>query len=212
MTGRLPQVCLVRHGETAWSLSGQATGRTDLALTQSGEHDARALGAGLRDWSFIKVLTSPLRRARRTAELAGFGEGTCLDPDLTEWDHGAYEGRRTAEIRAGRPGWTLLGDGCPGGESLASVALRADRVIGRVRALNGDVLIFAHRDILRVLAVRWLGLPAGEARCLYLTTASVSVLGYHHDLGEPVIRSWNDAAHRDGSSSAERPPPAPING
>ncbi|MGQ0698618.1 MAG: histidine phosphatase family protein [Panacagrimonas sp.] len=203
MNARLPQVYLVRHGETAWSLSGQATGCTDIALTERGERNAQTLRARLRESSFVEVLTSPLQRARRTAELAGFGERARVDADLAEWDYGAYEGRRTADIRAERPGWTLLGDDCPGGETLSSVGLRADRVIGRLRALDGDALVFAHRDILRVLAARWLGLHAVEARRLYLTTASVSVLGYHHDLDEPVIRLWNDAAHPNGTSSGE---------
>lgn len=199
MSGDLPQVYLVRHGETAWSLSGQATGRTDIPLTERGERDAQALTARLKGLSFVNVLTSPLQRAQRTAELAGFGELADVDDDLAEWDYGAYEGRRTADIRAERPGWRLLEDGCPNGEMLAAVSLRADRVIGRIRALSGDIsgdaLVFAHRDILRVFAARWLGLQAVEARRLYLDTASVSILGYHHDLQEPVIRLWNDARH-----------------
>lgn len=203
MSAEPPQVYLVRHGETAWSLSGQATGRTDIALTERGEREAQALSARLRGLSFAKILTSPLQRARRTGELAGFGEGAEVDADLAEWDYGAYEGRRTADIRAEHPGWSLLEDGCPDGETLAAVSLRADRVIGRIRALGGDALVFAHRDILRVLAARWLGLHAVEARRLYLTTASVSILGYHHDLDEPVIRLWNDAPHRVGEAQHE---------
>ena len=195
VSGDPPQVYLVRHGETAWSLSGQATGRTDIALTERGEREAQALSARLNGLSFLRVFTSPLQRARRTAELAGFGELADVDDDLAEWDYGAYEGRRTAEIRVERPGWRLIEDGCPDGEVLAAVALRADRVIGRLRALSGDALVFAHRDILRVLAARWLELQAVEARRLYLDTASVSILGYHHDLQEPVIRLWNDARH-----------------
>ena len=193
MSADLPQVYLVRHGETAWSLSGQATGRTDIALNERGEREAQSLSTRLKGLSFVRVLTSPLQRARRTAELAGFGESAEADADLAEWDYGAYEGRRTADIRAERPGWRLIEDGCPDGEMLAAVALRADRVIGRIRALSGDALVFAHRDILRVLAARWLGLQALEARRLYLATATVSILGYHHDLDEPVIRLWNDA-------------------
>ena len=197
MSADLPQVYLVRHGETAWSLSGQATGRTDIALNERGEREAQSLSTRLKGLSFVRVLTSPLQRARRTAELAGFGESTNVDDDLTEWDYGAYEGRRTADIRAERPGWRLIEDGCPDGEVLAAVALRADRVIGRIRSLSGSMsgnaLVFAHRDILRVLAARWLELNAVEARRLYLDTASVSILGYHHALDEPVIRLWNDA-------------------
>ena len=193
MSAELPLVYLVRHGETAWSLSGQATGRTDLALTEQGERDARGLRARLHGLSFAGIFTSPLQRARRTAELAGFGERAEPDADLAEWDYGAYEGLRTAEILAQRPGWRLIEDGCPDGETLATVSLRADGVIGRVRGLNDDALIFAHRDIMRIVAARWLGLNAVEARRLYLDTASVSILGYHHNLDEPVIRLWNDA-------------------
>lgn len=190
----LPQVHLVRHGETAWSLSGQATGRTDIPLTKHGERDARELGTLLRGKSFLKVLTSPLQRAWRTPELAGFDVSAQRDPDLMEWDYGAYEGRRTAEIQSERPGWNLFNDGCPDGETLQAVSARAERVIDRVRASRGDVLVFAHRDILRVLAARWVDLPAADARRLYLDTAAHSTLGYHHDLDEPVIRLWNQAA------------------
>ena len=187
----LPRVFVVRHGETAWTLTGQHTGRTDIALNEQGESDARELTTRLGAISFGSVLTSPLQRARRTAELAGFGERAEADPDLLEWDYGAYEGRSTADIRNERPGWRLFEDGCPGGETLQAVSLRADRVAGRIRALGSDVLVFAHRDILRILAAGWLSLPAVQARDFYLTTASLSVLGYDHDLDEPVIRLWN---------------------
>ena len=196
MSGALPRVCLVRHGETAWTSSGQHTGRTDIALTERGETDARELRARLQDMSFAKVLTSPLRRARRTAELAGFGERAEPDPDLMEWDYGAYEGRRTTEIQAERPDWRLFQDGCPGGETLHAVSMRADRVVSGIRVRGSDVLVFAHRDLLRILAARWLGLPAIQARHFSLATASLSVLSYDHDLSEPVIRAWNDAGHR----------------
>jgi probable phosphoglycerate mutase len=138
-------------------------------------------------------MTSPLQRARRTAELAGFGKSVVVDADLAEWDYGACEGRRTADIRAERPGWRLLEDGCPGGETLEVISARADRVIDRLRSLEGDMLVFSHRDILRILTARWLRLHAVEARRFYLTTASLSILGYHHDLDEPVIRLWNVA-------------------
>ena len=191
----LPQIYLVRHGETAWTVSGQATGRTDIGLTDQGERDAQELVPRLKGLNFVQVLTSPLQRARRTAELAGFGKFAEIDPDLVEWDYGAYEGRRTVDIRAERPGWRLLENGCPGGEMLETVSSRAENVIERIRMLQGDSLIFAHRDILRVLTARWLRLHAVEARNFYLSTASVSILGYHHDLGEPVIRLWNDARH-----------------
>jgi len=192
MGDALPKVYLVRHGETPWTISGQHTGRTDIALTERGERDAQTLSGRLQAMRFAAVLTSPLQRARRTCELAGFGAGAQADPDLTEWDYGAYEGRRTSDIRAERSGWRLFEDGCPGGETLAAVSARADRVIARARALGRDVLVFAHRDILRVLIARWVAWPALEARCLYLETASVSALGYDHDIDEPVIRVLND--------------------
>jgi probable phosphoglycerate mutase len=195
MSGVLPMVHLVRHGETAWTMSGQHTGRTDIPLTERGEREAEELRARLRGLTFAKVLTSPLQRARRTGELAGFAECVHVDPDLMEWDYGAYEGRRTSDIRAERPGWDLFEDGCPGGETLEDVSMRADRVIARVRAIEGDVLVFAHMEILRILAARWVAQPGLQARRLYLETASVSVLGYDHDLEEPVIRLWNDARH-----------------
>ena len=195
--GILPQVHLVRHGETAWSLTGQATGRTDIPLTDRGERDAQKLGLLLQGQSFLRVLTSPLQRARQTAVLAGFGDRAELDPDLMEWDYGANEGRRTAEIQAERPGWSLFKDGCPDGETLQAVSDRADHVIARTRMLDGNVLVFAHRDLLRVLAVRWLGIPAADARHLYLDTATHSILGYHHNLEEPVIRLWDEGQRRN---------------
>jgi len=193
MKQTFPQLYLVRHGETPWSISGQHTGRTDIALTERGEHAAQALRARLKGLSFAKVFTSPLQRARQTSDLAGFGASAEADPDLMEWDYGDYEGRRTVDIRAERPGWRLFEDGCPGGETLLEMAMRADRVIARVRALEGDVLVFAHREILRILIVRWIALPALEARRLDIATASVSTLGYDHGLDEPVIRLLNDA-------------------
>ena len=191
MNGTLPKVYLVRHGETAWAISGQHTGRTDIPLTEQGERDAQKLSARLNGLIFAKIFTSPLQRARRTGELAGFGKSAEIDPDLMEWDYGDYEGRRTVDIRAERPGWRLFEDGCPGGETLVEVATRADRVITRIRTLENNVLVFAHRDILRILAARWVALPALEARRLYLATVSVSILGYDHDLDEPVIRLLN---------------------
>jgi probable phosphoglycerate mutase len=138
-------------------------------------------------------MTSPLQRAQRTAELAGFGKSTVVYADLAEWNYGAYEGRRTADIRVEHPGWRLLEDGCPGGETLEAISARAQSIVDRLRSLGGDVLLFSHRDILRILTARWLRLGAVEARRFYLSTASLSILGYHHDLDEPVVRLWNDA-------------------
>jgi broad specificity phosphatase PhoE len=187
----LPSVYLVRHGETAWSLSRQHTGRTDIPLTERGERDAQALVSRLANLQFQTVLTSPLIRARRTAELAGFGASAQPEPDLMEWDYGAYEGRRTSEIQAERPGWNVFEHGCPGGESLAQISARADRVITRVQAAKGNAVLFAHRDILRVIAARWIQLNGIEGRRLYLETASISILGFDHDRSEPVIRVLN---------------------
>ena len=195
MSELFPTTYLGRHGETAWSLSGQHTGRTDLPLTERGERNARALGERLRGLVFARVFTSPLQRAVRTCELAGFGAMAEIDPDLVEWDYGQYEGRRTAEILAQRPGWQLFRDGCPGGESPDEVGARADRVMARVRALKGNVLIFSSGHFLRVLAARWLGLDAAGGRYLLLSTASLSALGYEHNPAEPVIRLWNETRH-----------------
>ena len=195
MAEALPVVYLARHGETAWSLSGQHTGRTDLPLTERGEANARALGARLGGLSFAKVFTSPLQRAVRTCELAGFGAVAEIDPDLVEWDYGQYEGRRTAEIHAERPDWQLFRDGCPGGESPNQVGGRADRVVERLRVVKGDVLVFSSGHFLRVFAARWLGLDAAGGRYLLLSTASLSALGYEHHQAEPVIRLWNETRH-----------------
>ena len=195
MSEALPVVYLARHGETAWSLSGQHTGRTDLALTDRRARNARALGERQCGLSFAKVYSSPLRCAARTCELAGFGAAAEIDPDLVEWDYGQYEGRRTVEIHAERPDWQLFRDGCPGGETPAQVGARADRVIERVRAVRGDVLLFSSGHFLRVLASRWLGLEAAAGRHFVLSTASLSALGYEHNLAEPAIRLWNDDRH-----------------
>jgi broad specificity phosphatase PhoE len=195
MSESLPVIYLARHGETAWSLSGQHTGRTDLPLTERGERNARALGQRLRRLAFVKVFTSPLQRAVRTCELAGFGAVAEIDPDLVEWDYGQYEGRRTAEIHAERPDWQLFRDGCPGGESPDQIGARADRVVGRLRAIKGEVLVFSSGHFLRVFAARWLGLDASAGRYLLLSTASLSALGYEHNLTEPAIRLWNETRH-----------------
>jgi probable phosphoglycerate mutase len=193
-----PAVSLARHGETAWSLSGQHTGLTDLPLTANGEDQARRLGERLRGQNFAAVLTSPLQRAVRTCTLAGFGGVAEIDPELVEWNYGDYEGVRTADILRGRPGWRLFRDGCPGGESPQQIGARADRAIARVRAVGGDALVFSSGHFLRVLAARWLGLEPGGGRYFVLSTASLSQLGYEHDLSEPVIRLWDDTRHLDG--------------
>jgi broad specificity phosphatase PhoE len=196
MSESLPVVYLARHGETAWSLSGQHTGLTDLPLTERGERTARRLGERLKGLTFAKVFTSPLQRASRTCELAGFGAVAEVDRNLVEWNYGQYEGRRGAEIRAERPDWQLFRDGCPGGESPQQVAARADQVVSRVRAVQGDVLLFTSGHFIRVLASRWLGLePSQNSRYFMLSTASLSALGYEQDLSRPVIRLWNDDHH-----------------
>lgn len=191
MSSAFPQIHLVRHGETAWSLSGQHTGRTDMPLTAVGEAAARGLAERLKGLSFSAVWSSPSQRAYNTSVLAGFGDRSVRMDDLQEWDYGAYEGRTTKEILAERPGWTVFRDGCPQGETAADVGARADKVIGRLRAANADILIFSSAHFLRVLAARWLGLPPEGGALLVLDTASISVLGYEHDLGEPVLRRWN---------------------
>jgi broad specificity phosphatase PhoE len=195
MSETLPVIYLARHGETAWTLSGQHTGLTDIPLTARGERNACRLQIRLRGLQFAKVLTSPLQRALRTCDLAGFGSVAEVDHDLAEWDYGEYEGRITAEIHKERPDWRLFRDGCPGGETAKNVAQRADRIITRVRRVNGNVLIFSSAHFLRVLAARWLGLSPEMGRCFVLSTASISALGYEHDLSEPVIQLWDDTRH-----------------
>ena len=195
MSSELTLVYLARHGETAWSLSGRHTGLTDIPLTPRGEGNARRLRERLKGLTFTNVFVSPLQRAGRTCELAGFAAMADVDHDLVEWDYGQYEGRRTAEIREERPDWHLFRDGCPGGEPPEQVGARADRVISRVRAIDGDVLIFSSGHLLRVFAARWLGLEPACGRLLLLDTGSLGVLGYEHDRSEPVIRLWNDTRH-----------------
>ena len=191
----LPMIYLARHGETAWSLTGQHTGLTDLPLTELGERNAHRLRGRLSGIVFESVLTSPLRRARRTCELAGFGSVAEIDPNLLEWNYGEYEGRRSVEIHAERPDWQLFRDGAPGGESPQQVAERADRVVDRMRAVSGNVLIFSSGHFLRMLAGSWIGIEPYEARSLMLNTGSLSVLGYEHNLEQPVIKLWNDTNH-----------------
>jgi len=195
MSEALPVIYLARHGETAWTLSGQHTGLTDLPLTERGERNARRLEERLRGVTFAKVFTSPLQRATRTCELAGFGAVAEIDRDLLEWNYGEYEGRLTADIHKERPQWQLFRDGCPGGESPNEVGMRADRAVKRVRAVEGDVLVFSSAHFLRVFAARWLGLDAAFGRYFVLSTASLSALGYEHNLSQPVIRLWDDTRH-----------------
>jgi len=195
MSQMLPFVYLARHGETAWSLSGQHTGLTDLPLTDRGERNSRRLVERLKGLSFNKVFTSPLQRAMKTCELAGFGPRAEIDRDLLEWNYGEYEGRRTEEIHAERPDWQVFRDGCPGGESPDQVGARADRVVKRAREIAGNVLIFSSGHFLRVLAARWLGLEPAAGKYFLLSTASVSALSYEHNLSQPVIQLWNDMSH-----------------
>jgi broad specificity phosphatase PhoE len=194
MSGTLPVVYLARHGETAWTISHQHTGRTDLPLTPQGEAEARGLGQRLRGLTFAAVLTSPLKRAVRTCELAGFGSAAEIEPDLMEWNYGAYEGRTSADIHAERPDWQLFRDGAPEGESPDQIGARADRVIHRVRAVDGNTLLFSSGHFLRVFTARWLGLEPGAGRYVFLGTASLSALGYEHDHSDPVIRLWNETS------------------
>jgi broad specificity phosphatase PhoE len=195
MPQTLPLIYLARHGETAWSLSGQHTGLTDIPLTERGERNARQLAKRLEGIAFATVFTSPLKRARRTCDLAGFGAVTEVMPELLEWNYGEYEGRRTDEIRAERPDWNVFRDGSPGGETPAQVADRANRAIKKIRAIQGNVLLFSSAHFLRVLAARWLDLAPEAGKYFLLSTASISVLGYEHELSEPVIRLWNDVSH-----------------
>jgi broad specificity phosphatase PhoE len=184
-------VVLARHGETEWSLSLRHTGKTDLPLTEEGRRQARGLCPRLHAWAFGLVLTSPLQRALETCRLAGYGEQAQVRPDLEEWDYGRYEGLTSQQIEELRPNWSLWRDGCPGGEKAEDVGRRADHVIAEVRLVDGDVLIFAHGHVLRVLASRWLGEPPEGGRHYALQTATLSVLGYEHR--DPVIRLWNQA-------------------
>jgi probable phosphoglycerate mutase len=190
----LLQLYFVRHGGTEWSLSGQHTGRTDIPLTAEGEDQARELRPWLRTIQFTRVLTSPRRRARRTCELAGLLSAAEIEPDLSEWDYGDYEGLRSEDICKGRPGWNIFRDGCPHGESADQILERADRLIARLRTLERNVALFSHGHFGRALAARWIGAPALEGRHLALDPASLSILGHeppHPDT--PVIALWNAA-------------------
>ena len=187
----VPVVYLVRHGETEWAREGRHTGLSDIPLTTEGEAAARGMTNVLGAFTFAQVWTSPLQRARRTCELAGFGTRAQVEGDLVEWDYGAYEGLRSAEIHRERPEWSLFRDGCPRGEGAAEVGARADRLVQRLRASSGKILIFSSGHLLRVLAARWLGLDPAAGACVALFTASLSVLGYEHGDRDPVILLWN---------------------
>jgi broad specificity phosphatase PhoE len=191
------QLYLIRHGETAWSITGQHTGFTDIALTPHGEEEARALAPCLRTIQFTRILASPLRRARQTCELAGLGPEAEMEPDLVEWNYGDYEGKRTVDIQEGRPGWNVWRDGCPHGETPADISDRADRLLARLRDLSGQVALFSHGQFGSALAARWIGLAVIEAQHFALSPASISILA--HEAGHPrvpVIALWNARADR----------------
>ena len=187
-----PQLYYIRHGQTAWSLSGQHTGSTDIALTAQGEDEARVLAPRLKDIVFARVLTSPRIRARRTCELAGLEAAATIEAALAEWDYGDYEGLRSADIRKQRPDWNIFRDGCPSGETPAQVAARADRLIASLRARTGNIALFSHGHFGGVLAARWIGLPALAGQHFWLGTASLSILGHNPSRpGVPVLALWN---------------------
>ncbi len=188
----LPRIYLIRHGETEWSLSGRHTGHTDIPLTAQGEASARELGPRLAPLTFARVLTSPRRRARQTCELAGMGSAAETEPDLAEWDYGEFEGRRSVDILTAQPTWNIFHDGCPGGETTTQISARADRLVARLRTMNGNIALFSHGHFGRVLGARWIGLPISAGQHLLLSTASISVLGYEHDRSAtPAIVCWN---------------------
>jgi len=195
----MPELWLIRHGETEWSRVFRHTGRTDLPLTATGEQQAVLLGQRLGGRGFAAVLTSPLRRARDTCRIAGYEASAQVDDDLAEWDYGAYEGLTATQIRERRPGWNIWDGGVEGGEALEAVAVRVDRVIARVTAAPGDVALFAHAHLLRILGARWLGLPAIHGRSFALGTASLSVLGGN---GDRVVTHWNDVNHLGAAGQA----------
>ena len=190
-TDERPNAWLVRHGETEWARLGRHTGRTDVPLTDGGRRQALAIATKLQGHRFALVLSSPLSRALDTARLAGYGDVVQVDPDLAEWDYGTLEGFTTPQIRATIPGWTIWAKGAPGGETPDQVAARCDRVVARVRAAGGDVLLFGHGHLLRVLTARWLGLAPAEGRLFALATATVSVLGWERET--PVVERWSEA-------------------
>lgn len=183
------EIVLVRHGETEWSRTGRHTGRSDVLLTEQGRREALAVGTALRELQFALVLTSPLERATETCRLAGFGEVAITRDDLREWDYGEYEGLRTIDILQQQPGWTLWSDGVPGGEKLAEVGARVDRILAELRSIEGDVALFAHGHLLRVLAARWLAFEPSAGRLFALDPGTISVLGYERETA--VLRGWN---------------------
>jgi len=189
MAARTQKVYVIRHGETEWSLTGQHTGVTDIPLTDNGRAVARRLRPVLAEQTFQLVLTSPLRRARETCELAGLGARAAVEPDLHEWNYGEYEGLTSKQIHHKQPDWMLFRDGCPGGETPAQIGARVDRVIARVRGTAGDVVLFAHGHVFRVLVARWIGLPTDAGQHFLLDTATLNVLGYYEDA--PAVKIWN---------------------
>jgi probable phosphoglycerate mutase len=189
MAPEAQKIFLIRHGETEWSRDGKHTGVTDVLLTEQGRKIARLLQPVLAQENFVVVLSSPLQRARETCELAGLGKAAAIEPNLMEWNYGDYEGLTTKQIQSARPGWSVFHHGCPGGETPEQVAGRADRVLAKVRAADGNVALFAHGHILRVLAARWINLPASSGEHLLLDTATLSVLGYYYDA--PALKMWN---------------------
>ncbi|HSE91933.1 MAG TPA: histidine phosphatase family protein [Methylomirabilota bacterium] len=200
-------VFAIRHGETEWSLSGQHTGTTDIPLTDNGRRLAELLRPALTRQAFALVLVSPMQRARETCELSGLAGAAVVDPDLVEWNYGTYEGLTSGQIHEAAPGWLIFRDGCPGGEAPGHVGARVDRVIARARAVEGDVALFAHGHVLRVLVARWLGLPAGAGQHFLLDTGTLSVLGYYR--GIPAVKTWNAPLAGNGvPASARREPEA----
>jgi probable phosphoglycerate mutase len=201
----LLRLYLIRHGETEWALTGRHTGLTDISLTANGEDESRELGKHLLDIQFAHVLTSPLKRARQTCELVGLDKVLEIEPDLAEWDYGDYEGKRSEDICKGRPDWNVFRDGCPHGETPAQVSERADRLIARLRTLDGKVALFSHGQFGGVLAARWIGLPLAQARHFPLGTASLSIFSFNaHHPEVPVIALWNAAAHDIFNTAMER--------
>jgi probable phosphoglycerate mutase len=201
----LLRLYLIRHGETEWALTGQHTGLTDIPLTANGENESRELGKHLRDIQFAHVLTSPLKRARQTCELVGLDKVLEIEPDLVEWDYGDYEGKRSEDIRNGRPDWNVFRDGCPHGETPAQVTGRADRLIARLRTLDGKVALFSHGQFGGVLAARWIGLPLTQAQHFPLGTASLSFFSFDpHHPEVPVIALWNANTHDLFNTAMER--------